>query len=129
MSFLSPYNNNSSTKQTNEGDITKYPEGVQKAIKEAQFMDRQGLINYFNNLIKYYEDYNRNNPNRSWAKEYPQIYREKKEQVLKEFDEKGIACYKVDYNHFGHGFDCEDIDVYLYTDGTYKVSKHSYSAY
>ena len=110
-------------------EIDKYPKQIQDVIKSAKKMTRQDLINYFDDQIKYYEDYNKNNPNMSWAKDYPRNYTEKKQEVLQEFDEKGVACYCVDYNHFGHGFDCEDIDVYLYTDGTYKVSYHSYSAY
>lgn len=109
--------------------MVDYPKEVQAAISSVKKMNRTELVKYFDDKIKYYKDYNKNNPNMSWAKEYPRNYFEKKQEVLREFDKYGIACYCVDYNHYGHGFDCEDIDVYMYTDGTYKVSHHSYSAY
>lgn len=110
-------------------DISNYPKEIQDVIKSVKVMNRDDVIKYYDNIINYYIKYNEEHPNMTWAKDYPRNYIEKKYKVLREFDEHGIACYHVDYNHYGHGFDCKDIDVYLYTDGTYKVSHHSYSAY
>lgn len=109
--------------------IDKYPQEVQTIINSAKEMTRGDIVNYFDKIIEYYKAYNAEHPNMSWAKDYPRNYEEKKIEVLKEFDTTGIACYLKDFNHYGHGFDCEDIDVYLYTDGSYSVSHYSYSAY
>ena len=109
--------------------VSNYPKEVQEAIKMAQVMDRNSLVNYFDSKIEEYSKKAKEDRYSSWAKDYARIYFDKKKQVLEEFDKHGIACWHIDYNHYGHGFDCEDIDVYLYTDGTYKVAYHSYSAY
>lgn len=108
--------------------VENYPKEVQETIKSAKVMNREDLVNYFDELIEYYtkkstEQYG------SWAKDFIRIYQDEKVKVLEEFDKYGIACYCKDFNHYGHGFDSEDIDVYLYTDGTYKVSHHYHSAY
>lgn len=108
---------------------TEYPKEVQEAIKMARKMTRECIVKYFDEKIQYYKDYNTNNPTMNWAKDYPRLYAEEKREVLDEFDKDGVACWHKDYNHYGYGFDCEDINVYLYTDGTYKVSHYSYSAY
>ena len=59
-------------------ELNKYPEQIQNVIKSAKKMTRQDLINYFNDQIKYYDDYNKNNPNMDWANSYSRNYTEKK---------------------------------------------------
>ena len=94
-------------------NLNEYPKLIKNAIKNVKIMTRQDIINYFDNQIKYYKAYNKDNPNMEWAKDYPELYEQDKQNILDEFDRYGVACYRVI---------CDgNIEAYFYTNGTYKV--------
>ena len=95
----------------------------EKEIQEV--IDQARVIKTVKELAEIYDKRIEEYSNSKWFKNCVLKVKEEKERALERFAKGEVVCWLVSYDHFGHGLWGEDTETYLYTDGTYKVTRHT----
>ena len=97
-----------------------YPKEIEKVIAQAKVVNREELLQIFEQKIRNMENY----PYYQYRKCDFDREREEQENLLERFDNGEKVAWLVSYDHFGYGTWGEDTITRLYTDGTWDVETH-----